>query len=428
MKIAYNGFLYESKINPSVDELREKYEQDPDVYFSYRDINKIGINPKSKWETPNGIYAYNVEDMEGKVPEYTSEAKNGYVYFIKPRPGTIKLDLQHYSEANLVNDLEKLKVLGFSSLEMHDIESGALFKSPGGYIWYATMEYSKNANNWNSLLRKLGYDYVVDHHRGIIHTNEPAQAVFLSPTSYNVIDVTLFDKTPSNIVGKTKVDLFNYIKSHPNLYDKITYEEISQALYNSSSEKVLRSFDEIPKFYEYKLNNSGFFDSIPDKYKIPFASKFRNILSRRFSTNTHCMFGFNKKTIIEMTSIFYDELQQLSEKNIDWIVDVFGEFKFNEYIKYIENFQSELKYGIENNASSEDITAFILVPTSMMLGSVLHMDNVNGLDLAKLLEMFKNPLISAENKLHWIEHKNKYDESLSSDVVEYIKEKLEILN
>lgn len=426
MQIAYNGFLYESKINPSVDELREKYEQDPNVYFSYRDINKIGINPKSKWDTPNGIYAYNVEDMGGKKPEYTSEANNGYVYFIRAKPNAVKLDLQQYNKNDLIKDLQKLKDLGFGSLEMHDIESGALVKSAGGYIWYATKEYSHNANNWNSLLRKLGYDYIVDHYSGIIHINEPAQAVFLASTSYAVIDVALFNETPSNIVGNTKVDLFNYIKSHPNLYHKITFEEISNALHNSSSEQVLRSFDELHKFYEYELNNRGFFDALPEKYKIPFAHKFRNLLANKFRTNTHCMFGFDKSTVLEMTSIFHDELEQLSEKSIDWVTDLVGDFKFDEYINYIENFQSELEYGIENNASSEDIVSFLLAPTSIPTTSVLHLDNVNTLNLNTLIQMFKSSLIVAENKLHWIEYKNKYDESLSGDVSEYIKENLGI--
>jgi hypothetical protein len=426
MKIAYNGFLYESKNTPTVDELRQKYEQDPNVYFSYRDINKIGINPKSKWDTPNGIYAYNVEDMGGKKPEYTSEANNGYVYFIRAKPNAIKLDLQQYSNNDLINDLQKLRDLGLYSLEMHDIESGALVKNAGGYIWYATKEYSHNANNWNSLLRKLGYDYVVDHYKGIIHINEPAQAVFLISTSYTVIDVALFNKTPSNIVGNNKVDLFNYIKSHPNLYDKITFEEISNALHNSSSEQVLRSFDELHKFYEYELNNRGFFDALPEKYKIPFAHKFRNLLANKFRTNTHCMFGFDKNTVLEMTSLFNDELQQLSETRIDWVTDLVGDFKFDEYIRYIENFQINFEYGIENSDSPEDIVSFLLVPTSTPTTSVLHLNNVNTLNLNTLIQMFKSSLITAEDKLHWIEYKNKYDESLSGDVSEYIKEKLGI--
>ena len=420
MKIAYNGYLYESKNAPSVDDLRKKYEQDPNVYFSYRSINKIGINPKSKWDTPNGIYCYNVEDMEGKVPEFQSEASNGYVYFIKAKPNAVKLDLQRYNKENLITDLEKLRQLGFSSLEMHDIERGALFKTPGGYIWYATREYSTSPNKWNALIRKLGYDYVVDHYKGIIHTNEPSQTVFLTSSAYTILEATVFNKKIPDISYNTKVDLFNYIKYHPNDYSKITNEQIHDALYNSGKEKILKSFDEIPKFYEYKLNQLSFFDMIPDNYKVEFASKFHKLLSHKFSNDPHCMFGLDANMAKSLIGIFNDELQQLSEKYIYWITELSGYFKFDEYLKIVEDFQILFEYGIENNATADDIITFILAPTSYPTDEQLHMDNVSSINLRKLIHMFKGSLIQAEDKLHWIE------DQLSSDIREEIKRDLEI--
>lgn len=44
----------------------EKYKNDPDVYISFTEIDKIGINPKSKYNTPIGIYCYPLKEFYNK--------------------------------------------------------------------------------------------------------------------------------------------------------------------------------------------------------------------------------------------------------------------------------------------------------------------------------------------------------------------------
>jgi len=64
----------------------DKYKDDKDVYISFTEIDKIGINPKSKFNTPVGIYTYPLREF---VKNYTpfmnlskgfesSESKNIY--------------------------------------------------------------------------------------------------------------------------------------------------------------------------------------------------------------------------------------------------------------------------------------------------------------------------------------------------------------
>lgn len=41
----------------------DKYKDDDDVYISFTEIDKIGINPKSKYNTPVGIYTYPLKEF-----------------------------------------------------------------------------------------------------------------------------------------------------------------------------------------------------------------------------------------------------------------------------------------------------------------------------------------------------------------------------
>ena len=66
---SYKLFLSEKRSNPdknpklSAYDYLEQYKDDPDVYISFTDISKIGINPRSDFNTPNGIYTYPLREM-----------------------------------------------------------------------------------------------------------------------------------------------------------------------------------------------------------------------------------------------------------------------------------------------------------------------------------------------------------------------------
>jgi len=53
------------ELNPKISayEALLPYKDDPDVYISFTDIDKIGINPRSKYNTPLGIYTYPLREV-----------------------------------------------------------------------------------------------------------------------------------------------------------------------------------------------------------------------------------------------------------------------------------------------------------------------------------------------------------------------------
>jgi hypothetical protein len=48
-------------------------------------------------------------------------------------------------------------------------------------IWYVMWKLTKSGQKWGHLLRKLGYDVVMDNGEGIIHQSEPTQGIVLNP-------------------------------------------------------------------------------------------------------------------------------------------------------------------------------------------------------------------------------------------------------
>jgi len=103
----WKKFLFENEIEEAtaakkrgielptiLDELK-KYSkpstQIPTHYITFSDVNKVGINPKSPYGTPLGIYTYPVNDVildqlsQGKIP-FASERK--FIHLITPREGS----------------------------------------------------------------------------------------------------------------------------------------------------------------------------------------------------------------------------------------------------------------------------------------------------------------------------------------------------
>ena len=109
--------LFEARRNPDKNTKSyfvnsiQKYKDLPDdqldkLYISMTDLNKLGINPKSPFSTPIGIYAYQLKyvlshDRPDDLP-FAGERTNAWII----TPKTDVLVLNDYS--NLDSDIEKI--------------------------------------------------------------------------------------------------------------------------------------------------------------------------------------------------------------------------------------------------------------------------------------------------------------------------------
>lgn len=185
-----------------------KYEGRDDIFISYTDVDKIGINPQSEYYTPIGIYAYPLANV---LPELKERMDSKRVPFAGRRPFIWVLQanpvsLQDYDSGDFDRDLGKLvdymKKLGFDSTEIATIPNDAIRKatieSIAGKMWNVTRmmarAIAKKTNTkapvrWNRLMSDvLGYQGIVDHGDGIIHSNESNQAVFFNKKTFKVVE------------------------------------------------------------------------------------------------------------------------------------------------------------------------------------------------------------------------------------------------
>lgn len=222
------NFLIEARRNadhPSQDKLVGinpilKYEKDADnIYMSFTRIeNKIGINPKSNWGTPNGIYTYKLSDFISKMKQLNSYGvgvvpfAGGFpvIWLLKPTKNILVLNTYNdfstdYKKLEgLIKQLtERLKIKHDYDLLDHvnaiNMWANGSYKD-GTKLWNVTQNLARGlthinkgtsnySNTWSKIFRKdLGYDIIEDRGEGIIWSSEPFQTVFLTPDSYKIVE------------------------------------------------------------------------------------------------------------------------------------------------------------------------------------------------------------------------------------------------
>jgi len=222
------NLIDEARSHPELNKKESVYEQikkyidsGKEYYISFTSIDKIGINPRSRYNTPIGIYTYPLREIYESYENTNSDwdkntniqvpfpPKNRWknIYVLEKNPNGKYIDVSEYSSKDYDNDRESL-VAEFGEQVIRncesDMHSKAKYKSPGGYFWYVTYMLCKPYDNvpvrWNKILRKvLGYDGITDKDGyGIIHNAEPIQAVFFTAKSFKVVDKIEYKETMSN--------------------------------------------------------------------------------------------------------------------------------------------------------------------------------------------------------------------------------------
>ena len=213
-----------------LDYLKDKYsdKSTTGLFVSFVQVDKIGINPYSTYNTPNGVYTYPMRFLlDGNNVPYRGSKKPNKIKVLKAVSNNVldnNLSKEEYEKCKE----QLLKVLEekykdkpafldqFNSYEKYIelIESDTKIKTNFGKLWNVTRRISSNPNNWSKLLIDLGFDIVYDNGNGIIHNNEPIQAVFLNPKSYKVVDEEFVDT-------EARYDTTHKIMTFKSLKDEI---------------------------------------------------------------------------------------------------------------------------------------------------------------------------------------------------------------
>lgn len=184
--------------------------------------HKIGINPRSEFATPNGIYCYPIKYIIDIFRDYGADfaTDRPYAYVIQS-VGNL-LVAPDYTESDLQSDTEKLLPLATRE-EMDDYANKAIVDTPAGKLWAITRGISmvqgrmgnnikKNSinlhpNKWSKIFRDLGYSGFYDSEgEKIIHENEPVQCVFFSKNAFKVLE-TVINRPPEDSRWKNKPEV-----------------------------------------------------------------------------------------------------------------------------------------------------------------------------------------------------------------------------
>lgn len=230
-------FLNEKRRNPEQNpkissyEALKKYKGRKDIYISFTSINKIGINPHNKFGTPTAIYTYPL-DAVWKMIERDKGVKGlpfafdrKYIQVLQSSGAGMIQDIsKSYTKSDYNRDMDKLRKLypyDKKDQAQDNVEYSIYFGSKdardqswGGKFWNVTRWVANNHKNpdqlrkagtvhkWNGVFRKLGYAGVADRSAsGIIHENEPLQAIFFSTKGFKHVETIM------NIQPKTKEEL-----------------------------------------------------------------------------------------------------------------------------------------------------------------------------------------------------------------------------
>lgn len=257
---------------------------------------KIGINPRSTYDTPTAIYTYPVDYVLSKNGRVDFAENAPYVQVVRATGNILYLnkitteDVSELSEKSglkphkpifdtpaghwwniLYRWAENLKVNGPEPVEPDpdDYEESEDFHA--AYAEYVVELDAYNAESQEGnlgksaarILRKLGYDGVVDYDwekgtgEGIIHRNEPSQAFFLSMKPLKLVETIHNKSEPS----EPKSDLAIWLNK-PHIFvnlmkkGKLTDEQIIEFLVKAQSlANAHRIWNDLPETVKTKILN-----------------------------------------------------------------------------------------------------------------------------------------------------------------------------
>ena len=112
--ILFKDIISELRSNPelnpkiSVLDALKKYKDDDSYFITFTTIEKVGLNPRSPFSTPVGLYAYKLKDVyeELESKNYLFGVDRQFVNVVKLTTDRV-LDLENYNNKN--SDLQKLR-------------------------------------------------------------------------------------------------------------------------------------------------------------------------------------------------------------------------------------------------------------------------------------------------------------------------------
>lgn len=214
--------LLEDVINRSknaLSQLREIYKTNRNkqqLFVTFTIHEKFGINPKSSFNTPIGIYAYPLKyviDVDMDVP-YAKTCPYIWVFQAKDFLN-LQSSFNSKIKNRIIDDLDDRQIDIDDTLEM----SSSNIDTYIGLKKSLILHTSNDKNNPNVIFRTIlvssGVNGILDDGSGTIHKNEPTQAAFFDVTKLKIISLItqptyVHDEIPNVSLTTEKVKFEDY--------------------------------------------------------------------------------------------------------------------------------------------------------------------------------------------------------------------------
>lgn len=308
----------------ALQQIRKNHPNPENLAVTYTAFDKIGLNPKNKYDTPLGIYLYPLDYViENKlnVPFAGDQPHINVCEFTKPH----KI-LQMTSDVSNQRQVDILPLL----FPKQDVDQASKsidkYKLRSNYskLWLMTKILSDDKpTQWNANLRKCGIDGFVDHGTGTIHSNEPTQCVVFSANALKLlhsINNPIFNKKTTTIntstqkydIGKMSDEqIIRMLQSHTDLNIQNFFK----------SEKYTDRIAELIIKYKVELSTENITVLLHkaidrDKIAESIINKKQNISIGDISYLLH--YAINKEKIAEL--IGTDNISKLPANNIAYVL------------------------------------------------------------------------------------------------------------
>lgn len=200
-------------LNDTTDDISEDL---PNLFVSFTSVDKLGINPASKYHTPLGIYAYPAKyvvqavGIHNQMHNLPFAGESPYVSIFKATGNIVDLwsmtTMESRTHMKAVaaawaketdGDIPWKQAVDQVEHIINGTDNANVADYPGGRLWYVVMTATKTLFGprwklsthiaWNKLFRLIGIDGCIDQGAGIIHTSEPTQAVFFSISAITAV-------------------------------------------------------------------------------------------------------------------------------------------------------------------------------------------------------------------------------------------------
>jgi hypothetical protein len=253
----------------------------------------------NKFQTPPGYYCYPIRELFFSTADFAK--RYSYISIVRSNPSRT-VTLSQYN--NLEQDIAKLKKLYDENIVTEMLQKAIKEKKFGNnqfgilysVIYYLSQKYG--IAKFATSFVKLGYTCLYDDGFGILHSNEPRQAVILTP------------KTDMEIVGVYK----NYNKEVPKDTDYKNYTEFEV---EQNLEKIKFPEEAILKLIDKYYLNSNLIESIIHNQKIT-----KNIVEKLLNISS-----YNNSIAIKYAfTLFESQINpDIFNYVFNWVLSIFPE-------------------------------------------------------------------------------------------------------